>query len=86
MREKFFVLMKKLQESGIKAQWHLRRPYIYTASWAEDIEGLEDLFECLLGTSGPEAAMRTFNILCPYEKPLPKISGKTEEAFQSFFG
>ena len=40
VREKFFVLMKKLQESGIKAQWHLKRPYIYTASWAEDIDGL----------------------------------------------
>jgi hypothetical protein len=30
--------------------------------------------------------MRTFNILCPYEKPLPKVIGKADEAFQSFFG
>ena len=30
--------------------------------------------------------MRTFNILCPFEKPLPSVLGRTEEAFQSFFG
>ena len=44
VREKFFVLMKKLQESGIKSSWHMKRPYIYTGSWAEDIESLEELF------------------------------------------
>ena len=38
------MLMKKLQESGIKSMWHLKRPYIYTGSWAEDMEGLEDLY------------------------------------------
>ena len=58
--------MKKLQESGIKSMWHLKRPYIYTGSWAEDMEGLEDLYECFINVSGAEAAMRTFNILCPY--------------------
>jgi hypothetical protein len=78
--------MKKLQESGVKANWHMKRPYIYTGSWAEDIESLEDLYETFLNVSGPEAAMRAFNILCPYEKPLPKVIGKAEEAFQSFFG
>ena len=60
------MLMKKLQESGIKSMWHLKRPYIYTGSWAEDMEGLEDLYECFINVSGAEAAMRTFNILCPY--------------------
>jgi hypothetical protein len=30
--------------------------------------------------------MRAFNILCPYEKQLPTVMGKSEEAFQSFFG
>ena len=30
--------------------------------------------------------MRTFNLLCPYEKPLPAVIGKSEEAFHSFFG
>jgi hypothetical protein len=50
------------------------------------VEGLEDLYECFLNLSGAEAAMRTFNILCPYEKQLPNVLGKSEEAFQSFFG
>ena len=64
----------------------MKRPYIYTGSWAEDIQSLEDLYETFLNVSGPQAAMRAFNILCPYEKPLPKVIGKAEEAFQSFFG
>lgn len=32
--------MKKLQEAGVKSNWHIKRPYIYTGSWAEDIDGL----------------------------------------------
>lgn len=71
------MLMKKLQESGIKSLWHIKRPYIYTGSWAEDVEGLEDLYECFINTSGAEAAMRTFNILCPYEKQFPVVMGKS---------
>ena len=46
--------------------WHVKRPYIYTGSWAEDIDSLEDLFETFVNVNGPEAAMRSFNILCPY--------------------
>ncbi len=30
--------------------------------------------------------MRTFNLLCPYEKSLPKVTGSSEQALQSFFG
>lgn len=44
------------------------------------------MYETFLSVNGPEAAMRTFNLLCPYEKPLPTTMGKSEEAFQSFFG
>lgn len=57
--------------------WHLKRPYIYTGSWAEDVEGLEDLYESFINLSGAEAAMRTFNILCPYEKALPTVVGRS---------
>lgn len=46
--------------------WHLKRPYVYTGSWAENVESLEDLYEAFLNTTGPEAAMRAFNLLCPY--------------------
>ena len=58
--------------------WHLKRPYVYTGSWAEDMDSLEDLYDIFLNVNGPEAAMRTFNILCPYEKPLPAVVGKSE--------
>lgn len=47
---------------------------------------MEDLYETFLNVNGPEAAMRTFNILCPYEKALPTVLSKSDQAFQSFFG
>ena len=71
LREKFFVLMKKLQESGVKIRYHIKKPFLYTASWMEEIESVEELFSVFSDLSGPEVAMRTFNVLCPYEKKLP---------------
>lgn len=65
-------MMKKLQEDGVtKAWYHLKKPYLYTGSWMEGIKNLEELFETIKDVNPPEAVMRSFNILCPYDKPLP---------------
>lgn len=37
----------------------------------EDITDINDLYSVLADVPGAEAAMRVFNILCPYEKKLP---------------
>ena len=54
--------MKKLQESGVKALWHVKRPYVYTGSWAEDMDGLEDLYEIFLNINGPYFFLMTLEI------------------------
>lgn len=53
LREKFFVLMKKLQESGVKIRYHLKKPFIYTASWMEEIDNIEELFLIFRELTGP---------------------------------
>lgn len=77
--------MKKLQESGVKAKFHVKRPYIFTGSWLENVESIEDLYTIFGEVSGPEVGMRVFNVLCPYEKKLPTGLGKME-ALEGFFG
>jgi hypothetical protein len=77
--------MKKVQESGIKANHHLKKPYIYTASWMEGINTMEELYDSLKDVSPGETAMRIFNLLCPYDRPLPKRAG-TEEIVDGFYG
>lgn len=85
LREKLFVLLKKLQESGVRAKFHIKRPYIFTGSWLENADSIEDLYSIFGEISGPEVAMRVFNVLCPYEKKLSTGLSKME-AFEGFFG
>jgi hypothetical protein len=47
LREKLFVLLKKLQESGVKSKFHVKRPYIYTGSWMENVDSIEDLYSIM---------------------------------------
>jgi hypothetical protein len=60
--------MKRLQEEGITNWHHLRKPYIYTGSWMEGIKNLEELYDLIKDIPPSEAIVRTFNILCPYDK------------------
>ncbi|KAL4487131.1 hypothetical protein ABPG72_001583 [Tetrahymena utriculariae] len=83
-REKFFDMMKKVQEEGVKINQHLKKPFIYTGSWMESITNIEDLYNLLSGLTSTEACLCVFNILCPYDKPLPQEDEK--EVVDNFHG
>ena len=85
LREQFFELMKKIQETGIQTFQHFKRPYLYTGSWMEGIRTIEELYDRLRDLRPAEAALRTFNILCPYDKPLPLLKGD-EKAITAMYG
>ena len=53
LREKLFVLLKKLQESGVRSGLHVKRPYIFTGSWLEGVDSIEDLYSVMLDIQGP---------------------------------
>lgn len=85
LREQFFELMKKIQDTGVQNFQHFKRPYLYTGSWMEGIRTIEDLYDRIKDLRPAEAAIRTFNILCPYDKPLPVLKGD-EKAIVNMFG
>lgn len=58
---------------------------MYTGSWMEYIHSLEDLMANIEATTSSEAALKVFNILFPFTKPLPGFEGD-EEAIHKFFG
>ena len=45
MREQFYFLMKKVQENGVQTKQHFKKPYLYTGSWMEGVQTIEELFE-----------------------------------------
>lgn len=86
-RCKFFSFMKTLQNEGVKALHHTKKPFIYTGSWLEGVQNLEQLYDLVKSVPPPEVMVRTFNILCPYDKPLPQSQGAQEaQLVQAFFG
>lgn len=86
-RERFFEMMKTVQEQGVKAFQHVKKPFIYTGSWMEGVQNLEDLYNLMSGVAPTEACLCAFNLLCPYDKPLPSADeGGMQEAVDGFFG
>lgn len=77
--------LKRVQEYGVKADIHFKKPYMYTGSWMEYIHSLEDLMANIEATTSSEATLKVFNILFPFTKPLPGFEGD-EEAIHRFFG
>lgn len=59
---------------------------MYTGSWMESISNVEDLYELMKSMNSTEACLCTFNILCPYDKPLPKSDEEKKELIDNFFG
>ena len=53
----------------------MKKPYLFTGSWMEHVRNLDDLMLQVNGTKPNEAVMKIFNILFPYDKPLPKGRG-----------
>jgi Ca2+-binding EF-hand superfamily protein len=65
------ALMKKVQETGVAAQQHMRKPYLFTGSWLDGIKTCTALYNSFSSCSSNEAALRVFNVLCPYLRPKP---------------
>ncbi|EGR27331.1 C2 domain protein [Ichthyophthirius multifiliis] len=85
LRQRFYFFMKNIQQEGIKSWHHLKKPYIYTASWFEGIKSCEELYDVIKKISPCEATIRVFNILCPYEDQMPISDGK-ENIIDNFYG
>lgn len=85
IREKFFTIMKKVQEAGIKANHHLKKPYVYTGSWMEGINSMEELYGAIKDIPAGEMCVRAFNILCPFDRQLPQAKG-LEDVVDGFYG
>jgi hypothetical protein len=56
---------------------HVKKPYMFTGSWMEYVRTLDDLMLQINGCNSNEAVLKIFNILFPYDKPLP--AGKGDE-------
>ncbi|KRW98286.1 Ankyrin repeat-containing domain [Pseudocohnilembus persalinus] len=83
-RERFFQMMKKIQEEGIRVFQHVKKPYIYTGSWMEGVQKLGDLYTVMADLQATEAVLCVFNLLCPYDKPLPEA--ENQEVIDGFYG
>lgn len=67
--------LKRVQEFGVESFQHVKKPYLFTGSWMEYVRNLDDLMLQINGVRPNEAVMKVFNILFPYEKPLPRGKG-----------
>ena len=85
IRERLYELMKDIQEHGVSSKMYAKKPYLFTGSWMEGVESINKLLQRFSDCSGQEAALRVFNVLCPYEKELPQIKGN-EKAMGEFYG
>jgi hypothetical protein len=48
---------------------------MFTGSWMEYVRTMDDLMLQINGCRSNEAVMKVFNILFPYDKPLPRGLG-----------
>lgn len=67
--------LKRVQEFGVESYQHVKKPYLFTGSWMEYVTTLDDLMLQINGCRPNEAVMKVFNILFPYDKPLPRGLG-----------
>ena len=57
---------------------HYKRLNLFTGTWFERIGTLEELYNHVKDMHGSEVLIKCFNLLCPYDKPLPKLSYNSE--------
>lgn len=74
-QSKLVESLKRVQEFGVESYQHVKKPYLFTGSWMEYVRNLDDLMLQINGVRPNEAVMKVFNILFPYEKPLPRGKG-----------
>ena len=84
-RAKLIKLMRKVQEYGIKHDLHKKKKFIFSGSWMEKVDDISDLMASLFQTNSSETALKIFNVLNPYDKPLPAIDEEDDE-MKEFYG
>ena len=67
--------LKRVQVFGVESFQHVKKPYLFTGSWMEYVRNLDDLMLQINTIRPNEAVMKVFNILFPYDKPLPRGKG-----------
>ena len=85
IRDKLFDIMRKVQDHGVQTYQHIKRPYMFTGSWLEDINKLEDFHTKISSLTATEATLRVFNVLFPYEKEFPE-STTEKPLIDNFYG
>ncbi|CAD7930299.1 unnamed protein product [Amoebophrya sp. A25] len=66
LRDRFIRLMTRVQEGGLQQYEHIKQPHLFTASWMQDVSSHQQLLGLTLSRiSGPETAIRVFNLLRP---------------------
>ncbi len=74
-QDKLVMFLKRVQEFGVQSYQHAKKPYLFTGSWMEYVRSMDDLMLQINGAKPNEAVMKVFNILFPYDKPLPQGRG-----------
>lgn len=81
---KLIKLLRKVQEYGIKHDLHKTKKFLFSGSWMEKVDDLTDLMSNIIETNSSETALKIFNILHPYDKPLPDID-EDEDVIKEFY-
>lgn len=84
-RDSLLNLLKRVQEIGVNAQQHLKKPQLFSGAWMEGILSPGALLQALGSHSPAEAVLKVFNVLFPYPKQLPVPQGD-EYAIYEFYG
>lgn len=84
-KEKLIGLLRKVQETGVLANQHIKKPSLYSGSWVEGILNTAALHNELSSSQPTEAVIKVFNVLFPYPKVLP-VPQEDEISGLEFFG
>ena len=83
-QDQLLQLLRRIQKFGIDSYVFKKKRYLYTGSWMEYVNNLDDLMLQVNGVNSNEACMKIFNVLFPYPEPLPLGQGD-ESSLNGFF-
>ncbi len=83
-RNKLISFLKNIQDYGVKTQQHLVKPELYSGSWLEKVNNINELYHFFGNYTPHESALAIYNIMIPFVNPLPK-SKDGEQNMNLFF-
>ena len=83
-RNKLISFLKNIQDYGVKTQQHLVKPELYSGSWLEKVNNINELYKFFGNYTPHESALAIYNIMIPFVNPLPK-SKDGEQNMNLFF-